>query len=64
MLTLSPDDLAAVKLSLHVAAAATLLSLPAGFAAAYVLAMTKLRGKALLAPMAGVGDSAFRTVCA
>ena len=48
MLTLSPDDLAAVKLSLHVAAAATLLSLPAGFAAAYVLAMTKLRGKALL----------------
>lgn len=48
MLTLSSDDLLAVKLSLQVAAAATLLALPAGFAAAYALAMTKLRGKAVL----------------
>ena len=45
---LSPDDLLAVKLSLQVAAAATLLSLPAGFAAAYILALTNLRGKAVL----------------
>lgn len=48
MLSLSPDDLAAVKLSLQTAAAATLIALPAGFAVAYVLAMTKMRGKALL----------------
>lgn len=48
MLNLSPDDLLAVKLSLQVAAAATLLSLPAGFAAAYILALTNLRGKAVL----------------
>ena len=48
MFSLSPDDLAAVKLSLQVAAAATLIALPAGFAAAYVLAMTKMRGKTLL----------------
>ncbi|WP_417914867.1 molybdate ABC transporter permease subunit [Candidatus Electronema sp. JM] len=48
MFPLSPDDLLAVKLSLQVAAAATLLSLPAGFAAAYILALTNLRGKAVL----------------
>lgn len=48
MLNLSPDDLLAVKLSLQVAAAATLLSLPAGFAAAYLLALTEMRGKAVL----------------
>jgi len=48
MLNLSPDDLLAVKLSLEVAAAATLLSLPAGFAAAYLLALTEIRGKAIL----------------
>ncbi len=48
MLSLSPDDLAAIKLSLQSAAAATLLALPAGFAAAYVLAMTQMRGKSLL----------------
>ncbi len=45
---LSPDDFLAVKLSLQVAAAATLLALPAGFAAAYLLALTKMRGKAIL----------------
>lgn len=48
MLNLSPDDLLAVKLSLQVATAATLLSLPAGFAAAYLLALTEMRGKAVL----------------
>lgn len=47
MLSLTPDDLAAIKLSLQTAAAATLLSLPAGFFAAYLLAFTKMRGKAV-----------------
>lgn len=45
---LSPDDILAVKLSLQVAAAATLLALPAGFAVAYLLALTNIRGKAFL----------------
>lgn len=48
MLSLSPDDLLAIKLSLQTAAAATLLALPAGFAVAYLLAMTNMRGKAFL----------------
>ena len=48
MFLLAPDDLLAVKLSLQVAAAATLLALPAGFAAAYLLALTQMRGKAIL----------------
>lgn len=48
MFFLAPDDLLAVKLSLQVAAAATLLALPAGFAAAYLLALTQMRGKAIL----------------
>lgn len=47
MFSLGPDDLLAVKLSLQTAAAATLISLPAGFAAAYLLAFTKMRGKAV-----------------
>lgn len=48
MLSLAPDDLLAIKLSLQVAAAATLLSLPAGFFAAYLLALTNMRGKSIL----------------
>ncbi len=48
MLTLSPEDILAVKLSLQVATAATLLALPIGFAAAYLLALTKMRCKAIL----------------
>jgi molybdate transport system permease protein len=48
MLSLSPDDILSVKLSLQVASAATLLALPLGFAAAYLLALTKMRGKAIL----------------
>jgi molybdate transport system permease protein len=48
MLSLSPDDILSVKLSLQVASAATLLALPLGFAAAYVLALTKIRCKAIL----------------
>jgi molybdate transport system permease protein len=47
MLGLAPDDFLAVNLSLQVAGAATLLSLPAGFFAAYLLAFTKMRGKAV-----------------
>ena len=45
---LSSEDFQAVKLSLQVATAATLLSLPAGFCVAYVLAFSRIRGKALL----------------
>jgi molybdate transport system permease protein len=45
MTTPLPTDLAAVALSLKVGAAATLLSLPAGFAAAALLAFGKFRGK-------------------
>ena len=48
MLSLSPDDLSAIRLSLQVATVATLLSLPAGFAVAYLLAFGKMRGKILL----------------
>lgn len=48
MLTISPHDLQAVILSLKVAASATLVSAPVGIAAAYVLAFTKIPGKAIL----------------
>lgn len=45
---LTPDDFTAIGLSLQVATIATLLALPAGFGAAYILAFSKIRGKALL----------------
>ncbi|MCB2174005.1 molybdate ABC transporter permease subunit, partial [bacterium] len=48
MFTLSNDDLTAIRLSLQVAATATLISLPPGIAAAYFLAFSKMRGKALV----------------
>jgi len=48
MLTLSPNDFTAISLSLQVAVTATILTLPLGFAVAYLLAMTKIRGKAIL----------------
>lgn len=48
MLNLTPADLLAIKLSLQVAVTATVLSLPAGFLVAYLLAFTKLRGKVIL----------------
>lgn len=48
MLTLTPDDLTAIRLSLQVAVAATVIALPFGFGVAYLLAMTELRGKAVL----------------
>jgi molybdate transport system permease protein len=45
---LTPDELAAVRLSLEVAAAATLASLPPGILAAYALARWRFPGKLLL----------------
>lgn len=48
MFTLANDDLTAIRLSLQVAATATLISLPPGIAAAYFLAFGKMRGKALV----------------
>lgn len=48
MLELTPTDLQAIALSAKVATAATLVSLPFGFAAAYALVFTRLRGKAFL----------------
>lgn len=48
MITLNPDDVQAISLSLKVASSATLLSLPLGFAVAYILAYGNFRGKTLL----------------
>lgn len=48
MLTLTPDDYTAIRLSLQVALAATIVTLPIGFAVAYLLAITNIRGKAIL----------------
>lgn len=48
MIALTHDDYTAIRLSLLVAGSATLLSLPAGFGVAYLLAFSRLRGKALL----------------
>ena len=48
MTPLSPTDYDAIRLSLQVAVAATLLSLPLGFAVAYLIAFVKFRGKVLL----------------
>ncbi len=47
MMTLSPQDLQAVLLSVKVAAAATLVSVPPGFAAAYFLVFSRMPGKTL-----------------
>lgn len=48
MFSLSPDDIIAIKLSLKVAVSATIISLPLGFSAAYLLAFSKIKGKAVL----------------
>ncbi|WP_269746542.1 molybdate ABC transporter permease subunit [Desulfogranum mediterraneum] len=48
MLTLSPQDIQAVGLSLKVATTATLISTPLGIGVAYLLAFARIRGTALL----------------
>jgi molybdate transport system permease protein len=48
MLTLTPDDFVAIRVSLQVAVTATLVTQPIGFGVAYLLAMTDIRGKAVL----------------
>lgn len=45
---LSADDFSAIRLSLLVATSATIISLPLGYAAAYLLAFGRIKGKALL----------------
>ncbi|AGF77099.1 molybdate ABC transporter, permease protein [Desulfocapsa sulfexigens DSM 10523] len=47
-MSLTPQDIQAIILSLKVATAATLLSLPLGFAAAYLLVFTRIPGRAAL----------------
>ena len=48
MLQFSPSDWQAMELSARVALTATVLSLPFGFAAAYLLVFSRLPGKALI----------------
>jgi molybdate transport system permease protein len=48
MIPLSSTDYDAIRLSVQVAFAATLLSLPFGFAVAYLITFVKFRGKMLL----------------
>ena len=48
MHSLSPQDIHAVILSVKVALAATFLSVPFGFAAAYILVFVRIPGKAIL----------------
>lgn len=48
MLTISPQDMQAVVLSLKVAGTATLMATPVGIAAAYALVFSRVPGKAIL----------------
>lgn len=48
MLALAPEDIMSIKLSLQVAVTATIITLPIGFAAAYLLAFSTIRGKAVI----------------
>ena len=48
MTPLSPTDYDAIRLSVQVAIAATLLSLPFGFGVAYLITFVKFRGKMLM----------------
>lgn len=48
MLSLTPQDIQAITLSIKVASAATLFSLPLGFATAYILVFTRIPGRAVL----------------
>ncbi|NTU93208.1 MAG: molybdate ABC transporter permease subunit [Chlorobiaceae bacterium] len=47
-MTLTPEDLTAILLSLKIAVSATLLSLPLGFATAWFMVFRNFRGKVLL----------------
>ncbi len=47
MLQLSPDDIQAIRLSLQVAATATLIGLPFGIGAAYLLVFVRFPGKSI-----------------
>lgn len=48
MISLTPDDMTAIRLSLQVAASATIIAVPLGYAAAYLLAFSSIRGKSLI----------------
>ncbi len=48
MLAITPDDFVAIRLSLEVAITATIITLPLGFGVAYLLALSGIRGKAVL----------------
>jgi len=48
MLVLGPENISAIILSLKVATAATILSVPLGFAAAYLLVFSRVPGKIVL----------------
>ncbi len=48
MTPLTSDDFTAIRLSLMVASSATIITLPIGFAAAYLLAFSNMRGKTFL----------------
>lgn len=48
MISLAPSDYDAIRLSIQVAVAATVLSLPFGFAIAYLITFVRFRGKVLL----------------
>jgi len=48
MISLSPTDYDAIRLSVQVAIAATLLSLPFGFIVAYLITFVRFRGKVLV----------------
>lgn len=48
MLTLSPQDLQAIVLSLEVATTATIISTPFGIGVAYLFACVKLPGKSII----------------
>ncbi|MGL1931690.1 MAG: molybdate ABC transporter permease subunit [Desulfotalea sp.] len=48
MIQLTSDDYTAIRLSLTVATSATIISLPFGYAMAYFLAFSNLRGKSII----------------
>ncbi len=48
MINLTPDDIQAIRLSLQVATTATLIGLPFGIGAAYLLVFVRFPGKAIL----------------